>query len=635
MKYNSLLTINVVTFNHEKYLAKCLDSLLSQKTNFEFTIRIFDDCSSDNTDKICQEYVKKYPNKISYFPSKEKLGVALNSKRAYENINTKYYMFMEGNIYCCDDNKLQMQIDILEQNPQYVFCSHQTLGFNPQKPKKTFKFSFLKEGAVSYNDFYKKHVACVNSHVSSRVVRTECITIPKEDPEIFLFAPTQILMLLEQGDMYFIDKILTVYQQPENSTYSDASPVEKIENFNKRLLAYNKYSDGKLDMIIYKTMEHNINSTLGSIKKMKYPKSKLLKFRNYFMSPFLFYVSSFPRSLKQFIFYNLFAKNRKFKPIPAEKLPEGETLLTINVLTYNHGKYIAKCLDSLLCQKTNFRYIIRIFDDCSTDNTDKICKEYVQKYPERIIYLPNKKNMGDVLNAKRSYDNITTKYYMYIESDDYCCNDKKLQMQIDILEKNPQYVCCCHQSLGVNLNDVLLNEKVFRYTFLKEGILSKSDFYKKHVVGTNTHIPSRIVRTECINFVDHDPQIYMFDATQLLMLLEQGDIYFIDKVMTIYQQTGEGLYSGASASKRIEHYMNRLIAYSKYSDGELDMMLYKTLAQYIEYITRHVKSMEYPKSKITKIKNKLMSPALANIIYFPKKIKYELFERPKLQKLLR
>lgn len=306
MTNNNLLTINVVTYNQEKYIAKCLDSLLSQKTNFGYVIRIFEDCSKDTTGTICQQYAQKYPDKIIYLPNEQNLGATQNALRAYRDISTKYYMYIEGDDYCCNNNKLQMQVDILEKNPQYIFCCHQTLGVNLNNKitsKKSFYFSFLKEGPVSYNDFYTKHIACVNSHISSRIVRTEFIDIPEENPELFTFDSTQILILLEKGDMYFIDKIMTIYQQTGDGLYSSATAIERINHYAKHLLEYNKYSNGKIDKIIYKSIELNINYVLKHIKEMEWPKSKLLAFFRYFRSPFIFDVINLHKKIKRAIIY--------------------------------------------------------------------------------------------------------------------------------------------------------------------------------------------------------------------------------------------------------------------------------------------------------------------------------------------
>ncbi len=271
-----------------------------------------------------------------------------------------------------------------------------------------------------------------------------------------------------------------------------------------------------------------------------------------------------------------------------------DKLLTINVVTYNQEKYITKCLESLISQKTDFNYIIRIFDDCSTDNTGKICEDYAKKYPNKVIFLQNEKNLGDVLNAKRSYDNIETKYYMYIEGDDYCCDDNKFQLQVDILEKHPECSFCSHQTLAQNLNDKILVRKKWKYSsFLKEGIHKYSDLGTKHRICINTHMSSRIVRTECIDF-SPCPRLYLFDSTQMLMLLEKGDMYYIDKIMSVYQQTGEGLYSGSNALYRVSHYTKHMLLYQQYSKDRLDLLIYKTISNYTNYVLLNLNNSTKP-----------------------------------------
>ena len=59
-------------------------------------------------------------------------------------------------------------------------------------------------------------------------------------------------------------------------------------------------------------------------------------------------------------------------------------LVSISCITYNHGPYIRKTLESFLAQKTDFPYEILIHDDASTDDTREILKEYEARYPELI-----------------------------------------------------------------------------------------------------------------------------------------------------------------------------------------------------------------------------------------------------------
>ena len=87
-----------------------------------------------------------------------------------------------------------------------------------------------------------------------------------------------------------------------------------------------------------------------------------------------------------------------------------KALLTVNIITYNHVKYIEECIKSILAQKTNFKFIIRIFDDCSTDGTTEICEKYANKYPKKIQLYKADHNLGVkrgvYVNALRSYENI-------------------------------------------------------------------------------------------------------------------------------------------------------------------------------------------------------------------------------------
>ena len=69
--------------------------------------------------------------------------------------------------------------------------------------------------------------------------------------------------------------------------------------------------------------------------------------------------------------------------------------VSICCLVYNHSKYLDKCIEGFLNQKTNFEYEILIHDDASTDNSQSIIKSYEIKYPNKIkaIYSVDKKNV--------------------------------------------------------------------------------------------------------------------------------------------------------------------------------------------------------------------------------------------------
>ena len=144
-KYNDiLLSINTMTYNHEKYIAQCIEGILMQKTNFAFELLIHDDASTNNTAAIIKEYEKKYPNIIKPIyqtENKWSKGIKISATYQYPRAKGKYIAVCEGDDYWIDENKLQMQVDFLENNPEYGMCYTKARQYN-QKEMFFYKKSF-------------------------------------------------------------------------------------------------------------------------------------------------------------------------------------------------------------------------------------------------------------------------------------------------------------------------------------------------------------------------------------------------------------------------------------------------------------------------------------------------------------
>ncbi|HIE44902.1 MAG TPA: glycosyltransferase [Flavobacteriaceae bacterium] len=113
------VSILTITYNHELFIAQAIDSFLMQETDFDFEIVIGEDCSTDNTRKIIEEYQKTHPKKIRLLPSNKNLGIEANFYRTTQACNGKYIAICDGDDYWIDKNKLQLQVDFLEKNKDY------------------------------------------------------------------------------------------------------------------------------------------------------------------------------------------------------------------------------------------------------------------------------------------------------------------------------------------------------------------------------------------------------------------------------------------------------------------------------------------------------------------------------------
>ena len=108
----------MVTYNHRPFIAQAIEGVLQQKTNFPFELVIGEDCSTDGTREIVDEYQKKYPNIIRVVTSEKNVGMKKNGLRTVQACRGKYLAFCDGDDYWQSPLKLQKQADYLESHPE-------------------------------------------------------------------------------------------------------------------------------------------------------------------------------------------------------------------------------------------------------------------------------------------------------------------------------------------------------------------------------------------------------------------------------------------------------------------------------------------------------------------------------------
>jgi FkbM family methyltransferase len=113
-----LVTVVIPAYNHENYIKQAVDSVLKQKTLFNFSIVISDDCSSDRTYEIAQEY-KDIPNVFVHRTEQNEGPTPRRIHNLLKRIKSDYVTFLDADDYYIDEYKLQKQVDFLENNPEY------------------------------------------------------------------------------------------------------------------------------------------------------------------------------------------------------------------------------------------------------------------------------------------------------------------------------------------------------------------------------------------------------------------------------------------------------------------------------------------------------------------------------------
>ena len=242
--------------------------------------------------------------------------------------------------------------------------------------------------------------------------------------------------------------------------------------------------------------------------------------------------------------------------------------LSIYVPTFNHEHYIVQALDSILMQETSYTYEVLVGEDCSTDNTRAVLKEYEKQHPGKLQVFYREQNMRKQGNAVGNSGDLRSrcrgKYIIALEGDDYWTDPCKIDKQIRFLEEHPDYIAVAHNCIVVD-HDSSRKDEVYpqctdtEYTF--------DHFARDIMPGQLTTVMLRNVYhddrydTSLLNrrIVPGDRLIYFW-------LLSNGKIHCIQEEMSAYRHvTTQGSSFSATSKYNFATYETLYAIFMEYA----------------------------------------------------------------------
>ncbi|MEY3788329.1 MAG: hypothetical protein RIQ94_621 [Pseudomonadota bacterium] len=169
--------------------------------------------------------------------------------------------------------------------------------------------------------------------------------------------------------------------------------------------------------------------------------------------------------------------------------------VSVTVVTYNHGDWLAECLESIVTQQTDFPFEVIVGEDASTDGrTQEVLREYTKKYPKIIVPIFREKNIGPTANYFDIIQRARGEYIAHVDGDDGML-DGKLQIQKNFMDKNDDCILSGHQMKCINrngqakgifsknhklkfdINYLLANHAVFAHSSIMYKAFCREDFY--------------------------------------------------------------------------------------------------------------------------------------------------------------
>jgi glycosyltransferase involved in cell wall biosynthesis len=208
------------------------------------------------------------------------------------------------------------------------------------------------------------------------------------------------------------------------------------------------------------------------------------------------------------------------------------------MITYNHEKFIAQAIDSILMQKVNFDYEVIIGEDYSTDRTREIVIDFRKRYPDKIRLLLNEKNVGGRKNFIQILKASRGDYIAILEGDDYWTSPNKLQKQVDFLDSHPECAICFH-SVKVLYEDGS-RESWISLPSGKKEIYTLEDLLEKNLVATLSTMFRKGLFGEFPSWFHLTP---VGDWPLHILNAQYGKIGYIDEVMGVYRIHANGVWS--------------------------------------------------------------------------------------------
>jgi glycosyltransferase involved in cell wall biosynthesis len=242
------LSILVLTYNHQRYLAQAFKGVQRQKVNFPYELVIANDCSSDGTAEVVESWRDVFGERMRVLPRPKNLGITRNFVNALAACRGPYVAILEGDDYWTDPRKLQRQHDFLASNPDCSACCHRV---KLLLDDGTFTEWTPLQGTKPKLEFVDVLVENFVPGCSTLMFRNNPkLEVPGWLVEINFYDWVLNVLNAERGNLGFIEDRMSVYRVHSNGAWSGKSTREQVAAVCDILDRLNQHYDRKFDPLI-------------------------------------------------------------------------------------------------------------------------------------------------------------------------------------------------------------------------------------------------------------------------------------------------------------------------------------------------------------------------------------------------
>lgn len=267
------VSVLMLTYNQEKYIRAAIESALMQRTTFNYEIVIGDDCSTDSTRIIVSEYAARNPDKIRLLLHSANVGSLRNLAEVLSHCRGELVAFLEGDDYWTSPEKLQKQVDFLDEHAECALCFHNA----------TVIWEDRIHVPMSYNSRAQQQISSIEDLWRTNFIASCTVMWRKQLlgrlPEWFFELPygdwALHMLCAQHGKIGYIDELLGVYRIHSAGAWSKLDTVQQLEawlafyeSMNANLdFRYSRFAEAAIDaqrqeLALARSMAENVQRTL-------------------------------------------------------------------------------------------------------------------------------------------------------------------------------------------------------------------------------------------------------------------------------------------------------------------------------------------------------------------------------------
>ena len=226
------VSVCLITYNHERYIEKAIEGILSQKTDFVYEIIVGDDLSTDSTIQIINRYKEKNEKLFNVMQYDQKMGMHKNWEAVLAHAQGEYIALLEGDDFWVDPYKLAKQVEVLDKN-QTIAISFTNASVINELNDKVFSNYVEKRKEINslldlleYNFIPTCTVVYRNKYIQSL-------------PKAFFKSPYADWIIhciyAQEGDVHFLNLVTASYRLHSNGVYGGSDEETKLKNSIKTM----------------------------------------------------------------------------------------------------------------------------------------------------------------------------------------------------------------------------------------------------------------------------------------------------------------------------------------------------------------------------------------------------------------